>query len=258
MDGTFFILPWNSALEGFVYLLRASAFVVAAPVLGAQQVPGRTRLGLALLLSFVLASSGSPIRTDAPLFLLVLGECLAGVIIGLSAKLAIEAATVAGTLAGLSSGLSLSTTLDPVTSISTPTLGKLKNVLFVLVYLAIGGHRQLIGALGRSYEILAPGSAHLAGEWLPPIISMTLRSIELGVRIAAPVIVAGLLVDIGLMLIARAAPQMHILIVGAPVRVAAGLVAVGLSVQFLLPVVVEGLEGSLLDSFRFLEALSRG
>ena len=55
----------------------------------------------------------------------------------------------------------------------------------------------------------------------------------LGVRIAAPVIVVLLLVELALGLVARVAPSLNVMIAGSPIRVVLGLLVVALSVQAL-------------------------
>ena len=52
----------------------------------------------------------------------------------------------------------------------------------------------------------------------------------LGVRIAAPVIVVLLLVEIALGLLARVAPSLNVMTAGAPVRLAVGLLIVAATV----------------------------
>ncbi len=55
----------------------------------------------------------------------------------------------------------------------------------------------------------------------------------LGVRIAAPVIVVLLLVELALGLLARVAPSLNVMVAGAPVRLIVGLLVVAASVTAL-------------------------
>lgn len=247
-----FALPWDDLVLGFALSIRATTFVLTAPVVGSRAVPARIRIGLALLLALVIAPS-PPEQFILPLF--VIREAVVGLMIGLAGRIAVDASLFAGSLAGLSSGLSLANVLDPVTQIETPTLGILQRLLSVLVYLSIGGHRQLVAVLGKSYELLPAGTADFSGPFLPHAVALTGRVIEFGVRIAAPVVITSLLVDLGFMLLARAAPQMHILIVGAPIKLAAGLLALAFSLRVLSLVVDDAFSAALADVGRLLSAL---
>lgn len=256
MESVVFNLPWDSALAGLILLLRASAFVAVAPVAGSEAIPARMRICLAGLIVFLVAPVVPAPDLSRGVLVLVCGEMLAGVLIGFAARLVVEIGLVAGDLVGYPTGMAMAAMFDPVTQTSVPTLALFYRILATLIYLAIGGHQQMIAALARSYEILPAGTASLAAEWLPSVLSMTGRVIGIGFRLSAPVLAAGFLVDIFLLLVARAAPQMNILVVGAPVRLLFGLGAVIFSLQMLLPVISDSLDSMARDAFSALTALA--
>lgn len=235
--------------------IRVMAFVSVAPIVGSDAVPTRLRIAFAVMLVVILGPLVPAPDPGVGLFRLVLMESMVGFMLGFAGRLVIDTALFAGGVSSYPSGLAIANQLDPVTQINLPMLGVLYRLISLVTYLAIGGHRQLIAVLAKSYEILPVGTASLDGPWLATAISLTGRMIVLGIRIAAPVIVSGLLVDSCLMLIARAVPQMHILVVGAPVRLGFGLLAVGLSLQVILPLIQESLTGSLQDAGLLLRAL---
>lgn len=256
MESVVFNLPWDSALAGMALLLRASAFVAVAPVAGSEAIPARMRIALAVLIVFLVGPVVPAPHLDRGVLLLVSGEVLAGALIGFAARLIVEVGLIAGDLVGYPTGMAMAAMFDPVTQMSVPTLAVFYRVMATLVYLAIGGHQQMIAALVRSYEILPAGTAQLAADWFPAVLAMTGRVIALGFRLSAPVLAAGFLVDIFLLLVARAAPQMNILVVGAPVRLLFGLLAVAFSLQMLLPLIGDSLEAMSRDLFSGLSALA--
>ena len=256
MDPLSFALPWSDALGAVALLIRASAFIAVAPVLGATGLSYRMRIGLALLLVILLAPVVPPADPETTLIALVIGEMFTGVVIAFGARMVIEAAVYAGGLAGFPAGLALAQFLDPQTELSVPALGTLYRLLTILTFLALGGHLELIAIFGRSYEVVPVGAAVLSGPWLEELVSMTGRVFILAFRLAAPVIAAGLLTDLCLMLIARAVPQMHILIVGAPIRLTVGLLAVGFSLHVLVPLFGDALQDAARDTGQALRALA--
>ena len=72
------------------------------------------------------------------------------------------------------------------------------------------------------------------------------------IRIALPVLGALLLTDLAMGLVARTIPQMNVLVVGFPVKVAAGVLVLALSVPLLTSFVGSVFTSSALDLNTFL------
>ena len=249
-------LPWSQFLGGAALFVRMGACLAVAPVFGTAAAPPQLRAGFAVLLTALLLPVVPAPDLAAGIFGLVVGEAFVGFLLGFSALMVVEVAAVAGDLVGYPTGLSLAQQLDPVTQGEATTASAFYRLTGLLVFIAVGGHRQMLAALGESYRIVPVGGVHLLGDWLPSVVGLTGRALALGLQMAAPVLVAGLLVDVFLMLVARAAPQMNLLVVGAPIRLAIGLLAIAFSLQMLAPLLGEVVDASLLDAGRSLEALA--
>lgn len=251
-------LPWESLVTATLLVVRIGAFVAVAPVFGSELVSVRVRAALVLLLVVLLAPFARPAADDRPLLLVVSSEMVIGLLIGWAARIVTEMALTAGMLLGLPTGLSMAQLLDPLTQSQTQVLGVFYQLLSATLFLAIGGHAQILAGLAHSYDIVPLGGASLAGPWLSAAIALTGRVIVVGLRLAAPVLVAGLLTDVALMLVARAVPQMNVLAVGAPIRLICGLSAISFSLHVLAPLISSALEGSLADLARMLSAMAPG
>ena len=59
----------------------------------------------------------------------------------------------------------------------------------------------------------------------------------IGVRIAAPVVIVLLVVELGLGLVGRVAPALNVMMSGAPIRLAIGLLVVAATIAAIPPVV---------------------
>lgn len=256
MNDAFIQIPWQGVLSTAAVLARCTGMILTAPVVGDPRVPRQFKVGFGLLLTIVLVPLVPTPAPDANVIATVVVEMFVGALIGLSAKLVLDGALYAGGIASFPAGMAIASQLDPVTQTNIPILGSIYNLLGVLTFLAIGGHRTLIGALVRSYDVVAPGGVTLSDGWLGPVISMTGRVIVIGFRMAAPIIIAGLLVNVCLMLIARSVPQMHILIVGAPIKLAVGLLSVAFSLHVIVALTEESIDGSLRDLSALLSALA--
>ncbi len=248
--------PWQTLLDGFPVLVRIVAFAAVAPIYGATGIPSRARVAFSVLLTIVVApilplGAGGGLSVTS-----VISNTFIGLTIGFAAKLVIDAALFAGGIAGFSTGLAMANILDPVTQLSSPTLGIFYRTLALLVFIGIGGHHQILGVLVKSFHVISGSGLDLGSPWLVFAIRFTGDVLYFGFKIAAPILVTGLLVDLCLALIARAVPQMHILIVGAPVRLSCGLLAAAFSLHILAPMMAESLEASMNNLSHLLRIIS--
>ena len=207
---------------------RLGAAVMLLPGLGEQEVPATIRLCLGLLLTLLLLpllAPGLPPMPDAPAELarmlaleLLVGLWLGGLARGLLLALA-QAGQVIGNMIGMTTPLQGDTELGPQ---STP-LGRLLGFAATVLMLSTGLYALPLGALVGSYAVLPAGQPFPAGAAADAVAGMVGESLSLALRLAAPFILAGVLFNLGLGLIARVAPQVQIFIVAAPVQIIAGL-----------------------------------
>ena len=73
--------------------------------------------------------------------------------------------------------------------------------------------------------------------------ALAFQVFRLGLQIAAPVIAAILLVNVGMGIIARAVPQMHVMVVAMPMTIAIGFLVMGLSLPYMGGVMVTAYGG---------------
>ena len=95
--------------------------------------------------------------------------------------------------------------------------------------LAADLHHLFIRGLVHSYELMpqAVGWPRVT-ELDQVVVSLGGRLFGLAVELAGPALVVTFAVDLVLVLVGRALPQVPVLIVGYPLKVAAGIVAMGI------------------------------
>jgi flagellar biosynthetic protein FliR len=98
----------------------------------------------------------------------------------------------------------------------------------MLIFLAVDGHHIFLSAIAESYRIISPLDFHFSAELMQSIVEISKDIFIIAVKIGAPVITALLMTSIGFGLIARTVPQINILIVGFPLKIAIGLIGIGL------------------------------
>jgi flagellar biosynthetic protein FliR len=98
--------------------------------------------------------------------------------------------------------------------------------LTLLTFLAMNGHHALIRALASSYESMPIGVGHVDPSIVKSVTELLGLVFVVGVRLAMPIIVVMLVVELAMGLISRAAPMLNLMSVGTPVRLIVGLLVV--------------------------------
>ncbi|MDR7439022.1 MAG: flagellar biosynthetic protein FliR [Armatimonadota bacterium] len=214
---------------------RVSGFLLALPVLGGPRVPVPARVGLGLSLAAIVPAARVPIPETPPMFgALLVKEVSVGLFLGWGVALTFAVVQVAAQVAELSLGLGTGHLMDPVHGTESTVLAQLWTILATALYLATDAHHHALRLVGASFHRLPPAAFLPAGPVSRWAVEMAAASFVSGVQLAAPFLVTSLVVEVGLALAARAAPQVNVFLVSLPLKVGVGLVLVGLFVPYLL------------------------
>src|SRR6202163_4577295 len=208
---------------------RLGTMVMLMPGLGEQGIPARIRLVVALMLTLVMlplhraAYSVDITKTFVPLVGLLIQEFIVGVVLGLTARLALSALQVAGATIAQQLGLGFVTSFDPTQGQQGVLIGNFLAMLGVALIFATDLHHLVIAALDDSYMLFAPGEIPLLGD----VAALTTRTVStafrIGIQLSAPFMVFGLLFNLGLGILSRLMPQMQVFFVGMPLSILGGL-----------------------------------
>jgi flagellar biosynthetic protein FliR len=242
-------IPLHPLLIFIVVLARAGGLVTFAPFWSHRAATARVRVTLALALALVLAPAVSPQMVTPPtdlfeLAVIVLGELMIGCVLGFVGRLVFSALEMAAQMLGFQMGFSLASTIDPATQAQTAALGTIAQMFGLVMLLAADGHHWLLAATMRSFEVVSPGHFIMSAKLAHLLVRLSADALAVGVALAAPAIVILLAVEMALAIAGRAAPQLQIMILGFPIKIAVGLWLVGASLYF-LPGAVRTLLGAL-------------
>lgn len=207
--------------------VRILALLSSAPVLGHGSVPVRAKVGLAMLLTLLVAPN-LPAANAVPLasaqgLALLLQQLAVGLALGFSVSLVFSAIQMAGDLIGLQMGLSFASFVDPQSADQSPLIGSFLNLLAMLIFLTLDGHLLMIGALVDSFASV-PVGVELRGavDW-QRLLTWGTEVFTLGLHLALPALAAVFLSNLALGVLTRAAPQLNLFAVGFPVTLLLGL-----------------------------------
>ena len=206
---------------------RIGTMVMMLPGVGELSVPSRVRLTIALVLTAVImplhrSTYQLDLQVPGPVIVLLFQELFVGAVLGLTARLAISALQVAGHVIAQQMGLGFVTAVDPTQGQQGVIVGNFLSVLGITLVFAFDLHHLVIGALNDSYILFKPGDVPMVGDVAAHISRTVASAFRIGVQLAAPFLVFGLLFNLGLGVLSRLMPQMQVFFVGMPLTILIG------------------------------------
>jgi len=268
----------NILAYGPAFLLlavRALAMIEVAPLLSSDAINQPVKLALAGFVAFLCmptalgadaANAGAGLLSGASglgdlrfepfslrFILLILGEGVIGLITGFYMTIIFAAFVTAGQFFSLQMGFGASETFDPLSQIENPLLGQYLNLVAMLVFLTIGGFRELfIGGFWRSVQSLSFASLVAGHESVIQMLLSGLTRLFLdAIVISLPILGTLFLTSLATGLISKAAPQINILSEGFPISISVSF----LLIYMTLPFMTEAFSRVINSGFATLETL---
>ena len=219
------ILPADLVSTLLVFV-RLVATLMIIPGFGEIYISQRVRFALAFMLTLVIAPlvvhalPGQP-ATPIELVVMIGGEAAVGLLIGASARLMISALHVAGTIIAFQSSLAYASTIDPTQGTQSALVATLMIIIGTVLIFASNLHHMMLQAMVDSYELFPPAALPPLQDFMEATVNFVAGSFQVGMQIAAPFIVYGLVLYMGMGLMARLMPQMHVFFIILPLQIIA-------------------------------------
>jgi len=229
-------------------LLRVSIFLFMFPVFSSPVFPATLKMGFAMVMSLMFYSVVPVDLTRFPLDvistgLLVLAELMVGLALGLCLRIFFGAVQLAGEMIGFQMGFSMINVVDPQSGANVSIMDQIGYWVCVVVFLVINGHHIIISAMINSFELVPIGVFVMQKILLLKLLDLAGGLFVVGIKIGAPVIAALFFVSVGFGLVSKFAPQMNVMIVAFPLNIVAGLFLFGLTLEVIVIVTREYVEG---------------
>jgi len=183
----------------------------------------------ALLLLPLIDILPSSFQTAPGFTYAVLKEVMVGVTIGFVAQLLFMGVQFSGQFVSLQMGFAAAMLFDPSTENNVPVLGEFYYLVAILLYLALGGHGFLLEALRESFDVIPLTGILFSGGFFEQFANLTAEIFVIALKIAAPVFITILIIDISMGLVARLVPQMNVFMFGFPVKIMTGMIIIIIS-----------------------------
>jgi flagellar biosynthetic protein FliR len=218
-------LPTDTAIF-LILFARVGAVLMLLPVFSDEAVPMQIRLLIALGMAvglWGLVGPRVPIAAEGALPSTIIMEMLVGIAMGAMVRIMFLAAVMAGSLISFNIGLSSAVIFDPSQGGQVPLLAKFVSVAAAVVCLSVGLHHMWIGAIIRSYDVFPVGGMPPATDFAELAIKTVTHSMALGLSLAAPLIVYGIVFNAALGLMARLAPSIQVFFIAQPLNLLLGI-----------------------------------
>ncbi len=237
-------MPYTLAIpigpvEAFVLIAtRVLAVLATSPVFSVKSVPAQAKLGLglftALILVPVVGKDGPPPGVDVTWTALA-GEALVGALSGFAATVAFSSIAFGASLLDIQAGFSLGALYDQTFGTQGAIIERFYGAIGALLFFQTDAHHLVIEALAQMFTVVPLGTFTLDRINPELLAQIAETSFALAVELVFPVLVALLLADMALGVLAKVAPQFGIFQIGLQVKVALALGSIALTMPLLLP-----------------------
>ena len=220
-------IPAATAIGFALVLARCAGAVMLLPGWAETEVPAMIRAAVALALAVLVwpgvAATLPAVGDDGATLLAMLArELLAGASLGFLARLVTLALPMAGQMLSVMIGLASVLQTDAAIGAQQTAIARLFGLVAPLLILGGGLHQLPLRALVGSYR-LWPAGAMPTGA-LPAVIGGIADGFALALRLAAPFLLASVLMQVALGLLGRLVPQVQVFLVAVPGQVLGGMV----------------------------------
>jgi flagellar biosynthetic protein FliR len=225
-------------------VFRIAGLMLYAPLLGSAKIPKRVKALFAIILALGMTGNiARPVHLPPTVWgvaIAIGGELIFGFAIGMVFSFVFIAAQWAGQIIGQQIGFNLSEVFDPQYGGASSVVGDLYYMLTLVVFLFVDGHRQMIRGIRDSFDSLPLLSVGMNMSVFDLVLRMLETTTVLAVRLAAPLLVTMLVVDLSLGFLGKTMPQLNVMTAGMSLKSMVGMVVLIIGVStFSTPNVLE-------------------
>ncbi|MDA3808806.1 MAG: flagellar biosynthetic protein FliR, partial [Spirochaetaceae bacterium] len=221
-------------VDGQIFLLifaRIISIMLIMPIMSSAAFPGPARAGLAFFTAmavFPMARNLNFLIPESGLLFsfLIIGEVLIGIIMGFIVLLVFTVFQIAGQMFSIQMGFGASQVFDPLAQIQIPLLGQFLTLIAMLVFLVTGGMKKIfLTGVYQSFSAVKASDLFVQQDMLVAYFSGILAQLfEQAIVIAIPIMGTLILLSVTMGLLAKAAPQKNLLMVGFPIQISVGFI----------------------------------
>lgn len=222
----------------FASLVRVSFLFMLLPIYGDNVIPPMVKIFLSFTVNLIvypvaaglgIASVGAMASTDIGIVSLVAKEAAVGLVIGFTGKLFFEALAFAFGHMGNQMGFNMANSYDHHAESTVPVISRLIMILATLLFLALDGHHLFLKALVQSYQLIPLGGFVYSKAVVSYVLETSGQVFWIACKLSAPMALMIFLINCAFGIVAKAVPQINVLVVSMSVNILAGFLVIALT-----------------------------
>lgn len=215
---------FTAAVPATIIFTRIVGLFVSAPIIGGRFAPMRVKAMLALAITICILPNQidrvPEYMNDHWSYMLALvREFMVGATMGILMNLYFSAIRFGGDLVGRTAGYAAAEIFNPAIDEMEGPIGKFFELIMVLLFLMGDGHLYFIAALHTSFAVIPIGSWSMTTELHQASLYAAKQMFTIALAIAFPVLSTTLAVTVAEGVIARAVPQINILMISFALKI---------------------------------------
>jgi flagellar biosynthesis protein FliR len=243
-------------------LLRMTAFVVSSAIFSSPSISVMVKVLFSVVLTIVVfnsvATSEALVRLhdlENSLMVLAARELAIGLVLGFVTRLFFFALSMAGELVSVSLGLGQAQMFNPMMGSMGNAMEQFYVIIGTLVYLSLDGHHFMIQGLVQSFQVSKVALMSFNYESFAEITMKAQSFFVLGIKIAAPILISMIVIQVGIALVSRAVPQINVLVTSASITSLIGFIVIFISLPLLVMQMTGLMNLTHVEFFKFLKTL---
>ena len=215
----------------FILLMfRVGGLIVSSPIFGRVNIPQMAKIGFTLAVGYLLFTV-FPQTVDivysnlVGFVLLCVSEVLLGIALSFVTNIFFSITSfTAGQIIDMQIGFGIVNVYDIQNNTQAPMMGNIINLMLILLFFAIDGHQKLIRMVYLTINRMPIGALGFSPNIGLTALEVFTKAFLLGVMMAPPILGSGLTLEIIFGLLMRAVPQIHMFVVGVPLKMLVGII----------------------------------
>ena len=243
-------------------LLRMTAFVTSSAIFSSPSISVFVKILFSVVLTFLVfkavATNDVVARVHSlqdQLILLSARELILGLVLGFFTRIFFFALSMAGEIVSVATGLGQAQLFNPMLGSMGNAMEQFYISIGTLLFLALNGHHMMLQGLVQSFSV--SGLAQIEFN-VHSFVEVTMKAQEffiLGIKIAAPVLISMIIVQVGVALLSRAVPQINVMVTSASVTSLLGFTIIFISLPLLVMQMSGLLDLTTVEFFKFIKTL---
>lgn len=223
----------NTILSLILTIMRVSIVLFMFPIFNSDKIPIPVKAAATLVITLAIWPHIALPGTQLPnhpfdVALMLAGEIVLGLVLGMCINFVFMGIQAGGELLGFQMGFSMINIADPLTGNQTGAVAFFLWMVSILAFLCLDGHLYMLQGFAMTFKLIPAGGVLIGEILLRQVFDLSTQLFVVALKIAAPVMVALFLVELTLALVSRTAPQVNIMEIGFPIKIAVGFFFVGL------------------------------